>query len=274
MLKHRVITAIVLFVIVLGALFGLERKGFAIAAAAFFLAAGWEWTAWIGRLTAVQRGAWLAVLAVLMLAIEAWQWTAVLKWLPWAWLLLIYWVVRYPNGTTLWSKAPVMAVLGLFLLAPTWAAVVHLKDQGALGLNGPWALLFIMLWVWAADTGAYFAGRTFGKNKLAPKVSPGKTVEGLVGGVLLSLLVVQVVAALWVPESVSRFNLLLVALLTIFVSVFGDLFESMIKRYRGVKDSGKILPGHGGMLDRIDSLTAALPIAIAAMSLAGLPGGL
>lgn len=274
MLKHRVMTAIVLFVIVLGALFGLGRQGFAVAAAVFFLAAGWEWSAWIGRLSVGQRVGWLALLAALMWAIEAWQWSGVLTWLPWLWLALIYWVVRYPKGTDTWSKAPVMAMLGLFLLAPSWAAVVHVKAEGALGLPGPWALLFILVWVWAADTGAYFAGRTLGKRKLAPNVSPGKTIEGLVGGVALSLLVVVLVAALWLPESVPRFQLLLVALLTIFVSVFGDLFESMVKRLRGVKDSGNMLPGHGGMLDRIDSLTAALPIAVAAMSLVNLPGGL
>lgn len=274
MLKHRVMTAIVLFVIVLGALFGLGRQGFAVAAAVFFLAAGWEWSAWIGRLSVGQRVGWLALLAALMWAIEAWQWSGVLTWLPWLWLALIYWVVRYPKGTDTWSKAPVMTMLGLFLLAPSWAAAVHIKAEGALGLPGPWALLFILVWVWAADTGAYFAGRTLGKRKLAPNVSPGKTIEGLVGGVALSLLVVVLVAALWLPESVPRFQLLLVALLTIFVSVFGDLFESMVKRLRGVKDSGNMLPGHGGMLDRIDSLTAALPIAVAAMSLVNLPGGL
>src|SRR5699024_2073359 len=274
MLKHRVMTAVVLFVIVLAALFGLGRQGFAIAAAVFFLAAGWEWSAWIGRLTTPQRGAWLAGLALLMWAIEAWQLTIVLTALPWLWLVLIYWVVRYPNSTQTWSGVPVMAVLGWFLLAPAWAAVVHIKAEGALGLAGPWALLFVLLWVWAADTGAYFAGRTWGKRKLGSNVSPGKTVEGLLGGVVLAVLVVLVVAALWIPASVPRFSLILVALLTIFVSVFGDLFESMVKRLRGVKDSGTMLPGHGGMLDRIDSLTAALPIAVAAMSLAGLPGGL
>jgi len=131
-----------------------------------------------------------------------------------------------------------------------------------------------LLWVWAADTGAYFAGRRFGKHKLAPSVSPGKTIEGLVGGMLLSLAVVVAVHQL-APIAIDATLILLlpVALVTVLASVLGDLFESMVKRFRGVKDSGNLLPGHGGMLDRVDSVTAALPVAVALLSWAQLPGG-
>ena len=135
-----------------------------------------------------------------------------------------------------------------------------------------WALMFILLWVWAADTGAYFAGRAFGKHKLAPLVSPGKTIEGLLGGVALALAVVAGVYAAGLLEA-QLWSLMLVALFTVLASALGDLFESMVKRERGFKDSGTILPGHGGMLDRIDSVTAAMPIALAGFNWFALPGG-
>ena len=154
----------------------------------------------------------------------------------------------------------------------SWGAVVQLQAAGALGLAGPYALLFILLWVWAADTGAYFAGRAMGKHKLAPLVSPGKTIEGLIGGVVLALLVVAGVFAAGLLEA-NLVPLMAVALMTVLASALGDLFESMVKRQRGFKDSGTILPGHGGMLDRIDSVTAAMPIALAGFNWFGLPGG-
>ena len=274
MLKLRIITALVLVAIVLSALFGLGREWFALVAAAFFLAAAWEWSAWIGRLSVGGRSVWLVLVAGIMWAVETWQLAAWLQWAPLFWLFALVLVVRYPQGTGLWSSVAAMSILGFLVIVPAWAAVVHIKDHGALGLDGPWALLFVLLWVWAADTGAYFAGRRFGKHKLAPSVSPGKTIEGLVGGVLLSLAVVVAVHQL-APIAIDAPLILLlpVALVTVLASVLGDLFESMVKRFRGVKDSGNVLPGHGGMLDRVDSVTAALPVAVALLSWAQLPGG-
>lgn len=150
-----------------------------------------------------------------------------------------------------------MVVIGTIIFA-----VVALKSTGAFGLTGPFALLFVLLWVFAADTGAYFSGRAFGKHKLAVQVSPGKTWEGLVGGLLLALAVIGV--ALWLtPVTASAGKLIAAAVIVILSSVLGDLFESMVKRKVGIKDSGTMLPGHGGMLDRIDSVTAALPVALA-----------
>src|SRR5699024_8107179 len=272
MLKLRIITALVLVAIVLSALFGLGREWFALVAAAFFLAAAWEWSAWIGRLSLFSRGTWLVLVAGIMWAVEVLQLASWLQWAPLFWLFALVLVVRYPNGTGLWASVPVMALLGVLVIVPAWAAVVHIKDSGALGLAGPWALLFMLLWVWAADTGAYFAGRRLGKHKLAPSVSPGKTIEGLVGGALLSLAVVVAVHQ-FAPIDAPLATLLLVVFITVLASVLGDLFESMVKRFRGVKDSGTILPGHGGMLDRVDSVTAALPVAVALLSWAQLPGG-
>lgn len=272
MLKLRVITALVLLPIVLGAMFALDRTPFALVAGAFFLVAGWEWSGMLGKVTTALRLAWVALLAGVMAAAEIFHPTWLFNAVPLWWLLALFLVMGYPGNARRWYQPGLMAVIGLLILVPSWAAMVQLQHQGALGLGGPWALLFILLWVWAADTGAYFAGRALGKHKLAVRVSPGKTLEGLAGGVALSLLVVAAVYASGVLD--ARFlPLLLVALLTVLASALGDLFESMAKRESGIKDSGTILPGHGGMLDRIDSVTAAMPIALAGFNWLSLPGG-
>src|SRR5690606_31230415 len=124
--------------------------------------------------------------------------------------------------------------------------------------SSPWCLFCLFLLVWGADSGSYFVGRKFGKRKLAPNVSPNKSVEGLYGGIVTSMLIVTVVALLYLDMTWPELTLFLIlSVVTVFSSVLGDLFESMIKRRAGIKDSGRILPGHGGVLDRIDSLLAA-----------------
>ena len=144
----------------------------------------------------------------------------------------------------------------MFTLVPPWFGMYQLK----LMPDGAWLIVTLLVIVWAADCGAYFAGKRFGKVKLIERVSPKKTLEGMVGGVLFAVLVVSVVTVL---SSISFFqgvSLLVLTILTVLVSVLGDLWESVLKRGRGMKDSGSLLPGHGGMLDRIDSLTAAIPV--------------
>lgn len=293
MLKLRIITALLLLLIVVGAVFYLERSAFAWAAGVFFLAAGWEWSGMMRavamptvtmpaaimptkaglKVAAFWRVLWCALLVTALVASEVYRPEWVLTLLPLWWLLALLLVLLYPRATALWQRLPVQALIGWLLLAPSWQAIVQVQDTGVLGLEGPWALMFILLWVWAADTGAYFAGRALGRHKLAPSVSPGKTIEGLIGGVSLALLVAGLV--IWfAPVQGDKAIILAVALITVLASVLGDLFESMVKRQAGIKDSGTMLPGHGGMLDRIDSVTAALPVALAAISWVGLPGGL
>jgi len=272
MLKLRVITALVLLPIVLGAVFGLDRQMFAIVAGVFFVLSGWEWSAMMGNVSMAMRLVWVAILTLVMVAAEYFQPAWLLNAIPVWWLLALVLVLGYPGNARVWYRPMLMALVGLLLLVPSWGAIVQLQSNGALGLVGPWALMFILLWVWAADTGAYFAGRAFGKHKLAPLVSPGKTIEGLLGGVALALAVVAGVYAAGLLEA-QLWSLMLVALFTVLASALGDLFESMVKRERGFKDSGTILPGHGGMLDRIDSVTAAMPIALAGFNWFALPGG-
>lgn len=170
------------------------------------------------------------------------------------WLLSVYWVRHYPAKIG-WATAPVLTGVGILLLTASTTAIFGLWQQS------PWWLMYLFGLVWGADSGAYFAGRKFGKHKLAPNVSPAKTLEGLAGGVLLTGVYALLVGTLALDLSVfGLFGFLLLSVLTVAASVQGDLLESMLKRRAGVKDSGTLLPGHGGVLDRIDSLLAAAPV--------------
>lgn len=147
-------------------------------------------------------------------------------------------------------------MIGLLILLPAWQGLVFIKQQPL----GNWLIMAVMVLVWGADIGAYFSGKAFGKRKLAPQVSPGKSWEGVYGGLLLSLVIAAVVG-LVAGWSIGQIILgLLGAAVVVFISVVGDLTESMFKRQAGIKDSSNLLPGHGGVLDRIDSLTAAIPV--------------
>jgi len=159
-----------------------------------------------------------------------------------------------------------MAVVGWMVLIPTGLAMMDLRA------TSPWLLLGIMALVWVADVAAYFAGRRFGKNKLAPSISPGKTWEGVLGAVLgVSLFVALAGCFSGLVHGYPNFLMLIfVSWLWVALSVIGDLFESAVKRQAGVKDSGALLPGHGGMLDRIDALTSTLPMAALALLLKGI----
>lgn len=147
----------------------------------------------------------------------------------------------------------IRAALGVVILLPTWVALLYLRERG------PWVLLAVLAVVWVADTAAFFAGRRFGQHKLAPLISPGKTREGVIGAMLALVLYASAVSAAVVGLRIAAALMLAMALL--YFAVLGDLFESWIKRVANQKDSGAMLPGHGGVLDRIDALTAALPIA-------------
>jgi phosphatidate cytidylyltransferase len=170
-------------------------------------------------------------------------------------LAIVFWLLVAPLwllGRWKASHVFVRAAIGVVILLPTWAALLYLHARG------PAVLLGVMAVVWIADTAAYFSGRLFGRHKLAPAISPGKTWEG-VGGALVALAVYAVALSLWSALPVRPLLFMVWGLL--YLSVLGDLFESWIKRMSGMKDSGDTLPGHGGVLDRIDALTSTLPIA-------------
>ncbi len=151
---------------------------------------------------------------------------------------------------------------GVLTLLPFFWSVVILRANGidVDPYHGAKLVMFVCLLVWAADSGAYFAGKSFGKRKMAPAVSPNKTIEGLVGGIITAVIVAWIFADLFDIQFTSPFHMIVITLVTVVISVLGDLVESMFKRVSGVKDSSNLIPGHGGILDRIDSLTAAFPV--------------
>jgi len=268
MLKTRVITALVLLAVLLPILFLLPPIYIGIFFLLAVLAAAWEWS----RLLTPEstRSAWLyalfclgIILFLLGMQNPSWQFALLL-------LAVIFWFFVAPfilakgMNLSLQRLRPFYVVLGLILLPATWFALVFLRELGLVFLLSSIAL------VWVADIGAYFVGKAFGKRKLAVQISPGKSVEGAIGGLLLcygyaflcvfflpfesSLFGAWAIRFGWVPM------FLMVTVLAAF-SIFGDLFESQLKRLAGVKDSSHLLPGHGGVLDRVDALIPTMPIA-------------
>ena len=263
MLRQRVITALVLAPIIIGGLFFLPPLGFAVFTALVLAIAGWEWANIAG--IEAQPGRWGYALAIL-LAMGACYTVPVI---PVLGILMVFWVlmaiavVRYPAMENVWAPVPVRLVMGIAVLAGAWLALNHLR-AGDLQLGDASSNLLLILYtflvVWAADIGAYFAGRALGKRKLAPAVSPGKTLAGVWGGLLVVALLAAGVGLWFELPRMMFFQFLLVSLITAVASIFGDLFESMLKRHRGIKDSSQLLPGHGGLLDRLDSLVIAIPV--------------
>ena len=277
MLKQRILTAAVLLAILIPALVVDAAWPFALLTMAAMALAGWEWS----RLNdagafAVPLG--IALGAACALALYA-GWTATAPRLAWwlafaAWVLGGTWVLR--AGVAGWPRAPRALRWAIGLLA-LWTAWLALANAKSIGLN---FILSVFFLVWAADVFAYFGGRALGKRKLAPAISPGKSWEGVWSGMAGALLV----AVAWLvidgagsigTESVytmvaNRFGYAGLALVVVFLvamSVVGDLVESLVKRSAGAKDSSALLPGHGGILDRVDGLLPVFPIALALVML-------
>ncbi|MDQ2694183.1 MAG: phosphatidate cytidylyltransferase, partial [Pseudomonadota bacterium] len=173
------------------------------------------------------------------------------------WCYVLMWLRRYAAAPNHRDPALLLQLAGLAVLLGPWIALLDL--HGGPGY-GPGHVLFLMALVWIADSGAYFSGRRWGRRKLAPAISPGKTREGGIGALVVTLAVALVGAMAFGLRAAQWPLFVLVCLVTVAFSIAGDLFESMAKRQRGVKDSGSLLPGHGGMMDRLDSLTAAAPV--------------
>ncbi|KUJ84979.1 phosphatidate cytidylyltransferase [Microbulbifer flavimaris] len=267
MLKQRIITALVLVALFLGALFFLPIQWFTVATVVVILLGGWEW-ANLSNLNRALRFVFLAALGAALIGVAQYVFAMdfanpdtsraqeVLAVACGWWALAFLWVQSYPASAMLWGNRWVRGLIGLVVLVPAWLSMVILRGQD----HGAWLVLFVVAVVVAADVGAYFVGRRYGKHKLAREVSPGKSWEGFFGGLGACLiLAIGVSFALSLPLKNSllfSFGILVTAV----ASVIGDLVESMLKRHRGIKDSSHMLPGHGGILDRLDSLSAALPV--------------
>lgn len=269
MLKQRIITAVLLIVPLVAAVLWLPQHWFALLLGVVVALAAWEWAGLAGIPRTTGRAVYAACIAALLLAVWQLLTTVAAMTVIWlslaAWLAVLVAVISYERGWLVrrFPSSP-MWIIGGLILVPAWFGLVMLRDSAA---GGEYWVLFLFVLIWCADSAAYFAGRSWGRHKLAAMVSPGKTLEGL-GGALAAALVLILVAAFTAPLAVRDglvIGLAVLALVTVLMSVLGDLAESLFKRLAGVKDSGGILPGHGGILDRIDSLTAAVPTFVAGL---------
>lgn len=279
MLKQRVITAVILLLALIAATTQLPSFYFSIFIAAIILQAAWEWAGLISPNGDAPKLPFVASVALMLLGsffllgiapdaivIDSLRVSFVLLLGLLFWLLSLFLLSGYPDNSRLWNNESKIALMGLLVLVPTFVGVVALKY---LMPSGHLVLALVIL-VAAVDVGAYFVGVNFGSRKLAAKLSPKKSWEGVWGGMALCLVVSA--AFIWylhnylMPLSrVEMFTLLLLSVGVTFFSVVGDLIESMLKRNSGVKDSGAVLPGHGGVLDRVDGLVAATPLFVLVM---------
>jgi phosphatidate cytidylyltransferase len=256
-LKKRIITAIILIPLVILAVFKLPFLPFILIMAALTAFGAWEWSNFLGWKPFMLRFFYVVMVLWLLMGVSAILAYYTLFIACVFWLFAAFWIIQYARyKTTFVNTMSMKAISGLLVLIPCWESFAILKAQS----NGGSLILLLFLFVWVADTSAYFIGRRYGKHLLIPNVSPGKTIEGFIGALLTSVILGVGTALLChLPANYWIFWILLVVVTTVY-SVLGDLFESMMKRSVGLKDSGKLLPGHGGLLDRIDSLTAAAPI--------------
>lgn len=271
MLIQRILTAIVLIPLVIIALFFAPLSIFSYLIIAVCALATWEWSHFLGMVEKTQKAIFMVLIISLLallylipidLSLKGKLYTYIICLSIVWWLIALLLVISYPQSAKYWSKSILIKLLfALFTLIPFYISMLELRsiNYDIDRYTGAVWLLYVFVLIWATDTGAYFAGRAIGKHKLAVKVSPGKTIEGFIGGVSLAILVCLLVY-LTGYFAISFINFLISSLLAILVSVLGDLTESMFKREAGIKDSGNLIPGHGGILDRIDSLTAAVPV--------------
>ena len=258
MLKQRILTALALVPIVIACLFFLPPLGFAVFAGIIITVGAWEW-ANFANIPSLGRYVYAAFIALLLLGSYFVPGLYVLVAGALWWVVAFFLMRKYPAATELWSGQWGVGVIGLFVLVPGFVALLVLKNSA----NPNFLILLLFFLIWGADVGAYFTGKAFGRRKLAAAVSPGKSWEGFYGGLVIAF-GIGAGMLFWLGKPVLTeprgWAFLAGLVLVIMVSVLGDLVISMFKRNRGVKDSSNLLPGHGGFLDRIDSLLSAGPV--------------
>ena len=273
MFRQRVITAALLVPPVVIGLLWMPTSAVALCAGIVAALGAWEWAALTGWLTARERGLYVLFTVLVMSALYLILYgkgigpALCIIAVAWWCVALVGVVIYQSRGRQLLDSALVRRLAGLVIVIPAWGAVVllHRSPDG-----GPYWVLFLLSLVWAADSAAYIVGRRFGKHRMADRVSPGKTWEGFFGALCGISLAALGGAAMLLPEHMVVLPFILLCLITGVVSILGDLVESQYKRLAGVKDSGTLLPGHGGVLDRIDSLTAAAPVFVLGVMVLGI----
>lgn len=268
MTRTRIAAALVMAPLAIAAILLLPTNWMMVVAAVVFLGGLWEWFDLAEVEDTLAKSVLLVANLTLMVALVwasrtgdsgtlvLFQLASIIG-LVW-WVVALVWVMRFGFGSNhqTWARALKLAA-GTLAVVPAWCALTWLHAEEP---NGHRWLLTALAAVWAADTGAYFSGRYLGRHKLAPRVSPNKTVEGLLGGVVAGTLVALGFATFAGATAAELPAVALVAAVAVLVSVVGDLYESLLKRHVGKKDSGTLIPGHGGVLDRIDAVLAALPV--------------
>jgi len=276
MLKLRVITALILFPLAVSAILLLPEPAFAAFVAFIVLLGAYEWAGFARFPSVLAKMAYVLIAAVIIFSVWLMNFVlpaSVMNYIALGfWLLAVILLGGYPDHFKFWRSTNLLvAITGLFLLTLTWYSLISIHSVKELvfaqtTISGPYLVLSVMMLVWIADTGAYFSGKHFGKNKLAPKISPGKTIEGVLGGLLLAIIVVCLFALYHGGSAQDYLYIIAISAVSVIFSVIGDLMESMYKRQAKIKDSSNLLPGHGGILDRIDSITAAGPIFFISLS--------
>jgi|LGVF01.2.fsa_nt_gb phosphatidate cytidylyltransferase len=262
MLKSRLLTAFLVGPLILWAIYAMPETSFAIFSLVLVSLGAWEWSVFAGWVKPLQRKLYFVInvflfLAVLFLQNFEFNLIIIAASLLW-WAICIPLLLSFPfKENTLFHTRAVKTLIGIVLLSATLISMVLIRNNPDYGSE---FVLYIILIIWFADSGAYFAGRALGKNKLIPKVSPGKTWEGVAGALVATLIVALVSINLLNIPSDQTMVFIIITLVTVIYSIVGDLSESMFKRMANIKDSGTLIPGHGGMLDRIDSLMSALPV--------------
>ncbi len=272
MLKARLISAAVMMPLVIYGVLALPLNLFALLLGLVLVAGAWEWGHLVPLASSAMRLLYCAAVAGLMWLLWLAGLDAAIRWLlPLAllwWLFALYWLTHPQLCAQAGAVCTGFKLLaGILVIVPAWAALAVLQGGGP---GGPVLTLGLMIMVWLADSGAYFAGRRWGRHKLAPVISPGKTREGVYGGLLASMVFAAGAGALYSHSLRWTLACLLASLVAMLFSIAGDLLESLMKRQSGIKDSGNIIPGHGGILDRLDSLLAAAPLFLAGFRLLGL----
>lgn len=292
MLKQRIITATILASVVISAVLMLPADYFSLLIAIIVLIGAWEWINLIEITSPVKQGVFIGTLIFAMLFIHLWTYilealvptmdylaekynfvmedirkqSGILEWLVIPavlfWVTIMLLIRRAPQEMlNLQLRMRYKAFIGWFVLIAAWMFLSRLR-----AFYGSEMTLYLLVLIWVADIAAYFSGKRWGKNKLAPDISPGKTVEGVKGALVsaaLCAIILCIILSIVYGKPVTFIvagDLILLSIITVQISVYGDLFFSLVKRQRGVKDSGSLLPGHGGVLDRVDSLIAAIPI--------------
>jgi phosphatidate cytidylyltransferase len=250
--KKRILTGVLLGLAVLIGTLYLPNSFFRLVAFIVLLVACWEWFGLLDKPNLAVKFIYSLIVVILMYISLSFPVVTVSISLLW-WIVGFFFVFRSSKQIKYINKN-LRYIIGLFVIVPSFVALSLMQAYS------PMLLIYVLLVITVADSGAYFIGRKYGKNKLAPVISPKKTIEGLLGGLVLSAVVSGIFSLYFPMGVVNRCLLLIIGVIIVFFALLGDLFESLLKRVVGIKDSGNILPGHGGILDRLDSVFSALPV--------------